>query len=172
MSIQVYETMFMLDPNKMAADADNIRDSLHNFLEKYGAEILISRSWDENHKLAYPIRKNGINHKRGWYHIIYYKMESTHQGQLDRDLRISTTDFLIRYFTALIHPKWVDAMLDVAQNDHHAGFALRGFQDDGNAGDMTPANINDPMMNDDHPGGPQGRRPGPRQHDDDMIDEE
>ena len=57
MPVTTYETLFLLDPNKVSADADGDEAPVHHILERHGATIVVSRPWDYNHKLAYPIGK-------------------------------------------------------------------------------------------------------------------
>jgi small subunit ribosomal protein S6 len=160
MSVELYETMFLLDANKVASEGEAIRTAIHNILEKHGGEILISRPWDDR-KIAYSIRRAGVTHKKGSYYIVYYKMESTHQGALDTDFRLNTTDYLLRYLTSQIDYRWSEAMLDIAKNDTAPGFALRIMQDDASPTDINPATINDPNAPDapaPREGGRRGRR--------------
>jgi ribosomal protein S6 len=51
MPVQTYETLLLLDPTKVSADADGVKQQVHHILERHGAEVLISRPWDYNHKL-------------------------------------------------------------------------------------------------------------------------
>ena len=62
MSVELYETMFLLDANKVASEGEAIRNALHATLEKHGGEIVISRPWDDR-KIAYSIRRAGTTHK-------------------------------------------------------------------------------------------------------------
>ena len=86
MSANVYEAMFLLDTNKVAGDVPTAAGHLHSLLEKNNAEVLVSRPWDER-KLAYPIKKQ----KKGAYHIVYYRMDSLKQIELERDLALNET---------------------------------------------------------------------------------
>lgn len=140
MPVELYETMFVLDSGKMATDGDMIKGSLHATLEKHGGEVLVSRPWNENQKLAYPMRKQ----KKAYLHIIYYKMESTSQQAFEADVRLNMTDFLLRHLTSNIDPRYAEVMLHIAQDEQGASFALRGYQDEPSPTDITPANINDP----------------------------
>lgn len=130
MPVELYETLFLFDTTKFSADPDGIRGQIHATLERYGATIEVSRLWDDR-KLAYPIQKQ----KKGVYHIIYYRVESTKQSELDRDFRLNEN--LLRYLTVHVDAKWADAMLEVAKTDQSSAFALRGMQDD-TASDMQP----------------------------------
>ncbi len=170
MAIELYETMFALDSTKMSAEPDALKNALHASLEKHGGEIVVARPWDENGKLAYAIRKQNVTHKKAFFYIVYYKMESTHQSELDADLRINES--LIRYLTSNVDPKWAETMLDIARNETGVRFAHKGMQDD-SAPTGEGIISNDPMvmgalgmdfdsMNGGGGGGRGGERPPPR----------
>src|SRR5215207_2690600 len=85
MPIATYETLFLLDPTKVSSDAEGVKNQLHHILERHAAHIEVSRPWDYNHKLTYPIAKQ----KKGAFHIIYYTLESTKQQPLERDFQLA-----------------------------------------------------------------------------------
>ena len=124
MPVLTYETLFLLDAPKVTADADAVKQTVHHILERHGGHVLVSRPWDYNHKLAYPIRKQ----KKGAFHIIYYTMESTKQVELERDLTLA--EVVLRQLTLKIDPKWLDAVMQVAREETGTGFAVRGMQDE------------------------------------------
>lgn len=124
MPVQTYETLFLLDAPKVTADADGVKQTIHHLLERHGAQILISRPWDYNHKLTYPIKKQ----KKGAFHIIYYTLESTRQAELERDFALA--EVVLRQLTLKIDPKWQDTILGVAREEQGHGFAVRGMQDE------------------------------------------
>ncbi len=146
MPTQTYETLFLLDPTKVSADAEAVKTQLHTLIERHGGHIEISRPWDYNHKLTYPIGKS----KKGSFHIVYYTFESTKQAELERDFALQE-GLILRQLTSKIDPKWKDEMLQVAREDTSVGFALRGMQDeqtvqtDPNAigGEPVPHGLND-----------------------------
>lgn len=123
MANELYETLYAFDATRMSSEGDAIRSALRHNLEKYGAEILVERPWDENGKLAYPIRKQ----KKAYFHIVYYRMESTKQSELEGDLRLNEN--LLRHMTIHIDPKWADTVMEAARNDG-SRFAIKGMQDD------------------------------------------
>lgn len=123
MSVEVYETMILFDATKLAVDPDGIRAGIGTTIEKIGGKIEISRPWDDR-RIAYPIQKQ----KKGAYHIIYYKMESTLQNELEREFKLNEN--ILRQLTSRIDRKWADAMLEVAKTETGNGFALRGMHDD------------------------------------------
>ncbi|OWK40764.1 30S ribosomal protein S6 [Fimbriiglobus ruber] len=148
MSVELYETLFLLDSTKLSTDPDGVKGQLHTTLERYGAEIVVSRPWDDR-KLAYPIKKQ----KKGAFHIVYYKMDSLKQRELERDLAINES--VLRQMTLNVDPKWAEAILDVAKNDTGAAFAVRGMQDETAPTDVTP-NLGDGVEMDGIPAGISG----------------
>ena len=125
MAIQTYETLFLLDPTKVSADAEGVKTQLHHIIERHGGHVTISRPWDYNHKLTYPIGKQ----KKGSFHIIYYTFESTKQAELERDFGLQE-GLIIRQLTSKLDPKWKEEILKVAREDTGNGFALRGMMDE------------------------------------------
>lgn len=125
MPMNTYETLLLLDPTKVSSDSEGVLKQLHALWERHEATILVSRPWDYNHKLAYPIRK----FKKGAYHVIYYQQDSQKQRELDRDIKLQE-GLVLRHLTIRLHPKWVDAMLSVAREDGSTAFALRGMRED------------------------------------------
>ncbi|AMV29641.1 30S ribosomal protein S6 [Gemmata sp. SH-PL17] len=122
---QTYETLFLLDPTKVSADAESVKQQLHTLIERHGGHVDISRPWDYNHKLTYPIGKS----KKGSFHIIYYTFESTKQAELERDFALQE-GLILRQLTSKLDPKWKEEMLRIAREDTGNGFALRGMQDE------------------------------------------
>ena len=125
MPVVTYETMFLLDSNKVASDAEATKQQIHHILERHGGHVLISRPWDYNHKLSYPIGKQ----KKGAFHIIYYTMESTKQRELERDFALQE-GLILRQLTLKLDPKWQETILGVAREETANGFAVRGMQDE------------------------------------------
>ncbi|MGL6073709.1 MAG: 30S ribosomal protein S6 [Fimbriiglobus sp.] len=158
MPTQLYETLFILDPTRFAQEGEVLKGQLHTTLERYGSQILVSRVWSDNQKLAYPIRKQ----KRAVFYIIYYKVESTKQREIERDFAINEN--VMRQMTSNIDPKWANTMLDIAQNDNSAMFALRGLQDEA-AGDNVTPNLGDGFGEGEaFAAAGAGRRRGPREN--------
>ena len=149
MPIKKYETLFLLDPTKVSADADGVKHQLHTLIERLGGAIEISRPWDYNHKLTYPIGKS----KKGSFHIVYYTFESTKQAELEREFALQE-GLILRQLTSKLDPKWEDLILEVAREDQGNGFALRGMQDEATV-QTDPAAIGGepvpPGLNDDGP---------------------
>jgi small subunit ribosomal protein S6 len=157
MPVALYETLFALDSTKVSADPEGVRSGLHANLEKYGATIDVARPWDENGKLAYPIKKQ----KKAYFYIVYYRMESTSQAKLEADLRINEN--VLRQQTSRVDDKWADQMMEVARNETGSRFAIKAMVDD-SAPTGEGIVSNDPMVRGETPAdGPPARGPrGPR----------
>src|SRR5215213_5539584 len=111
MPVTSYECLILLDPTKTATDADGVKAQIHGTLEKYGAEILASRKWDDR-KLAYPIG----GHKKGVYHLAFFKVDTQKVTEIDHDFRLN--EVILRHMISHIDPKWEEEMLAVAKDDH------------------------------------------------------
>jgi small subunit ribosomal protein S6 len=148
MPANVYECMFLLDPNKVAGDVPTAAKQLHALLERNHAEVLASRPWDER-RLAYPIK----GHKKGLYYLTYFRTEGKNLLNMERDLALN--ELVLRYLILHVDPKLVDTMLQVARDEH--ALALQSVTaeagGEGN-GEAAP------------PEGGEGRGPrrGPRRH--------
>ena len=125
MPVKMYETLFLLDPTKVSSDAEGVKNQLHHIIERHGGAIEVSRPWDYNHKLTYPIGKS----KKGSFHIVYYTFESTKQAELERDFALQE-GLILRQLTSRIEPKWQEEIMKVAREDTGNGFALRGMMDE------------------------------------------
>ncbi len=115
MSIQHYECLFLLDPTKVSGNIEGAKTQLHAILEKYSAQIVASRPWDDR-KLAYPID----GHKKGQYYLIFYSCESTKLTEMQHDFRLN--EMILRHMVQLIPPKWLNEMMEVAKDDHRMAY--------------------------------------------------
>jgi small subunit ribosomal protein S6 len=111
MAQNIYECMFLLDPNRVSGDVGAAAQQLHTVLERHGAEILASRPWDER-RLAYPIK----GHKKGLYYLMYYRVEGKNLVNIERDFALN--EMVLRTLTLAIDPKLVDTMLALARDEH------------------------------------------------------
>ncbi len=155
MPVALYETMFLFDSTRLASDPDAVRGQMHTTLERYGSEILVSRPWDDSRKTAYAVKKQ----KKASYHIVYYKLDSLKQRDLERDFAINEN--VLRLLTIKIDEKWADTLLDIARNDNTPAFAVRGMQEEASAADITP-NLDGNMEGEAFAAATGGRRPAPR----------
>ena len=145
MPANVYECLFLLDPNKVAGDVPAAAKHLHGLLERNNAEVLASRPWDER-RLAYPIK----GHKKGLYYLTYFRTEGKNLLNLERDLALN--EMVLRYLVINVNPKLVDIMLQVAKDEH--ALALQSVQAEPGGGEG----------NGEAGGEGEGRRRGGRRH--------
>src|SRR5437867_10350407 len=108
MPANVYECMFLLDPNRVGGDVQGAAKQLHALLERNHAEVLASRPWDER-RLAYPIK----GHKKGLYYLTYFRSEGQNILNLEGDLHLN--ELVLRYLILHVDPKMVDVMLALAR---------------------------------------------------------
>src|ERR1700751_3111985 len=104
MPANVYECMFLLDPNKVAGDVAGAAKQLQTVLERNHAEVLASRPWDDR-RLAYPIK----GQKKGLYYLTYFKTEGKNLVPIEHDFALNET--VLRMLIIRIDPKLVDTML-------------------------------------------------------------
>jgi len=113
--------MFLLDSAKTSGNLDTAKSNLHGTLEKFGAEIIASRPWDDR-RLAYPIK----GHKKGQYYLIFFKCESLKMTEMENDFRLS--ELIVRHMVIHIEPKWLNELMEVAKDDHR--LALQAMRDE------------------------------------------
>jgi small subunit ribosomal protein S6 len=107
--------MFLLDTNKVSGDVPGAARQLHAILEKNHAELLASRPWDER-RLAYPIKRGGVAHKKGLYYLTYFRAEGKDLANIEHDFHLS--ELILRALILRIEPKLVNIMLELAQDEH------------------------------------------------------
>jgi small subunit ribosomal protein S6 len=157
MPANVYECMFLLDPNKVAGDVPGAAKQLHALLERNHAEVLASRPWEER-RLAYPIK----NHKKGLYYLTYFRTEGKNVSNLEKDLSLAT-ELVLRYLILQVDPKLVDIMLELARDEHRLTVLRTVNEPEGEGGaEGAPATAGAPAGeggNGEPPrrGGPRGR---------------
>ena len=117
MPVNSYECLILLDPTKVTTDVEPAKVHIHSILEKYGAEIQVSRKWDDR-KLAYPID----GHKKGLYYLVFLKVDSLKVSDIEHDLRLS--ELVLRHMVTLVDPKWEEDLLSVAKDEGKFGLQL------------------------------------------------
>ena len=80
----LYEAMFLVDSAEAASDWEGINQVITGILEKFGAEIISSRKWDEA-KLAYDVNKKS----RGTYILCYFRCEGVKIQDIERSVQLS-----------------------------------------------------------------------------------
>jgi small subunit ribosomal protein S6 len=121
MAANVYECMFILDTAKVAGDVGAADKQLRATIEKHGAEVLVSRPWDER-RLTYPVK----NQKKGLYYMTYFSCEGKNVVNIERDCALNES--ILRMMVLKIDPKLVDTMLTLAKGEHAT--ALHNYQED------------------------------------------
>lgn len=149
MKNNVYECMFLLDPNKVAGDHEAVVKQLHTTLEKNNAEVLASRVWEKDGKLKYPIRKQ----KKGMYYLTYFRTDSKNIVPIERDFSLNET--ILRNLVIRVELKLVDKMLEVGKNER-----MNAFQTAQDSGD------DDLTRDEERMNRRGGRRGGPPDKDD------
>lgn len=122
MAVNVYECMFILDTAKVAGDVAGIDKQLRATIEKSGAEVLVSRPWDER-RLTYPVK----NQKKGLYYMTYFSCEGKNVVNIEHDF--SLNESILRMMVLKIDPKLVETMLTLAKGEHAT--ALHNYHEEG-----------------------------------------
>ena len=104
MAANVYEGMFILDPNRYGRDAETVSGQIPAMIEKLGGEMLVSRLWEER-RLAFPIK----GQRRGTYWLTYFRLPSSQLGELRRQCQI--TEDILRVLFLKVEPRIVDALV-------------------------------------------------------------
>ena len=110
MAQRVYEGMFLLDANKYSRDPSGVAGRIGEMIEKCGGEVLVSRLWAEQ-KLAYQIG----NHRKGAYWLVYFRMESMRNGELNRASQLNHE--VLRHLVLSVDDRLVDTLVRHAQGN-------------------------------------------------------
>jgi small subunit ribosomal protein S6 len=105
----VYEGLFILDPNSYGHDPAGVSGQLPALIEKFGGEILVSRLWEER-RLAYPIK----GQRKGAYWLIYFRLDSGQLIELKKQCQLNDT--LLRGMFLKVEPRIVDALVEHARS--------------------------------------------------------
>lgn len=81
---KLYEGMFLVDSALAASDWEGVNENIKSILEKFGAEIVSLKKWDER-KLAYPIRGKS----RGTYILALFRVDGPKISEIERAVRLS-----------------------------------------------------------------------------------
>jgi len=110
LATNVYECLFILDPNRYARDPQGVSATIPDMVEKSAGEILANRLWNEQ-KLAYPI--NG--HRKGTYWLTYFRMDSSKLVALNRACQLN--DYVMRHMVTKIDPRLVHILVAHARGE-------------------------------------------------------
>ena len=117
-----YECLVLFDSSKISGNQDAAKLAVTTTLQKYGAEILVARNWDER-KLSYPI--NG--QKKGLYFLAYFKADSLKIDPIQGDFKIN--EQILRFTTLKVPAKWETELMAVAMDEH--AFAYQALREEG-----------------------------------------
>ena len=110
MATNVYECLFILDPNRYARDPQGVSATIPEMVEKVSGEILANRLWNEQ-KLAYPIK----GHRKGTYWLTYFRVDSTNIVTFNRACKLN--DYVMRHMVTKIDPRLVDILVAHAKGE-------------------------------------------------------
>ncbi|QDU63759.1 30S ribosomal protein S6 [Planctomycetes bacterium Pan216] len=112
MAVNIYECLFLIEPNKASSDWDNSMATANGMIERHGGEILFSRHWGEP-KLAYPIKK----FRKGGYLLTYFRSDSQGIPKMEADFRLAV-DLILRHMVVKLHPSIADRILAQLHGTH------------------------------------------------------
>lgn len=110
MARNVYECMFIFDPNTYARDPGGVSGRIPRMVEDCDGEMLASRLWNEQ-KLAYPIR----GRRKGTYWLSYFRMDANKVVDFNRACRLN--DSILRNLTLKVEPRLADALVAHARGE-------------------------------------------------------
>lgn len=124
MMVNHYECLVLFDTSKVVGNPDAAKEAakttVNATLQKHGVEIIASRNWDKDRKLAYPID----GQKKGLYHLAYFKAESSKIDSIQGDFKLN--EQILRFLTIKIPGKWEEELQAVALDESRSAYqALR-----------------------------------------------
>jgi small subunit ribosomal protein S6 len=105
----VYEGLFIFDPNRYGHDPDGVSGQVPALIEKLGGEILVSRLWEER-RLAYAIK----GQRKGTYWLIYFRLDTNQLTEVKKQCQIN--DNILRVMFLRVEPRIVDALVEHARS--------------------------------------------------------
>ncbi|MCL2742755.1 MAG: 30S ribosomal protein S6 [Planctomycetaceae bacterium] len=108
MARNVYEGLFIFDPDAFNKAPEEVSNQITTTVEQADGEVLLSRIWEER-KLAYPIE----GHRRGTYWLVYFAADSLKVKELSRQLRLNNN--IVRFLLVKLDPRLVDVIVEHAR---------------------------------------------------------
>src|SRR5579863_7458772 len=109
---KLYESMFLLDSGRFAADSKGVSDQIVGLIEKCGGTLVAHRPWQDG-RLAYPIR----GHRKGLYYLAYFKMPGNGIRDLNRACKLN--DLVLRHVVVEQPQVLFDAMVQALSGEWH-----------------------------------------------------
>ena len=92
----LYETLFIIKPDPMEDQIQEVIDRLTSRIEGVGGKPAVIDHWG-NRELAYPIRYRGERLYRGYYVLLTYAGDGATVEEVERNIKIM--DITFRYLT-------------------------------------------------------------------------
>lgn len=83
-SVNLYDGLFLMNPQSFSGDLAGALAKIREILERYGAEVVSLRKWDER-KLAYPV----AGQKRGTFLLALFRVKGDAITRIERDCNLS-----------------------------------------------------------------------------------
>ncbi len=110
MAENVYETMFILNPNAYAKNPSGAASMVEDLVSGSGGKVLASRLWNEQ-KLAYPID----GHRKGVYWLSYFSIDSVEMPKFNRACQLQ--DIVLRHLAVNVDPRIAETLIAVAKGE-------------------------------------------------------
>lgn len=107
MPANVYEGLYILDPNRYSRDPAAVSNQLSEMITQVGGEVLASRLWEER-RLAYSI--NG--HRKGTYWLTYFRVSTDQLTTINRQCQLNEN--IVRSLFLKVEPRIVDTLVSHA----------------------------------------------------------
>ena len=104
MKANVYEGMFLLNPDRVGSNWGATLKELEGIVTNRQAKILYSGKWDER-RLAYDIQ----GHRKGVYVLTYFEAPGPSIAEIERDCQLSP--LVLRTLILKLDPRHVEGML-------------------------------------------------------------
>ena len=111
MTRNTYEALFIFDSNHYARDPGGVGAAIAKMIEELGGNVLVSRLWSDQQKLAYPIN----NQNKGTYWLAYYELDTDKNSELNRAIRLN--DSILRHMTIKLDHRLIEPMVAHAKGE-------------------------------------------------------
>jgi small subunit ribosomal protein S6 len=129
---KLYEGMFLVDSALAASDWDGINEKIKGILEKFGAEIVSMKKWDER-KLAYPVKGKS----RGTYILVFFRIEGPKISEIERAVRL--TEDITRVLILAVENPDEDYINKVVPAEKHAAIEDEQTKDSADNNEDKPS---------------------------------
>jgi len=92
--LNLYEAMFLLNPNDCAREWDDVQKVVHNAIERGEAKIVLTQRFDDQ-RLAYEI----AGHKRATYYLVHFEADGGALQAIRRTAGLTESILRVLIFT-------------------------------------------------------------------------